>query len=129
MLEVSSMPKSDDPARPTRRRFTNEYKQRIVQEYDALSDPHEKGALLRREGLYSSHLSIWRNAPRAPEVRRKRGRKPAEPLQRENEQLRKQVAKLGNELEKANKIIEVQGKVSALLHQLADKSQADPSEQ
>lgn len=129
MLEVSSMPKSDDPARPTRRRFTNEYKQRIVQEYDALSDPHEKGALLRREGLYSSHLSIWRNAPLAPKVRRKRGRKPAEPLQRENEQLRKQVAKLGNELEKANKIIEVQGKVSALLHQLADKSQADPSEQ
>lgn len=129
MLEVSSMPKSDDPARPTRRRFTDEYKQRIVQEYDALNDPHEKGALLRREGLYSSHLSIWRNAQRAPKVRRKRGRKPAEPLQRENEQLRKQVAKLGNELDKANKIIEVQGKVSALLHQLADKSQADLSEQ
>jgi transposase len=128
MLEVSSMPKPSDPARPSRRRFTHEYKERIVQEYDALSDPHEKGALLRREGLYSSHLSIWRSSLRTPAPRRKRGRKPAEPLHRENERLRKQVTKLGKELEKANKIIEVQGKVSALLHQLAEKSQADPSE-
>jgi transposase len=51
MFEVSSMPKSDDSRRATRRRFTDEYKLRIVQEYDALKDPHEKGALLRREGL------------------------------------------------------------------------------
>lgn len=128
MLEVSSMPKSDGPDRPTRRRFTVEYKLQILAEYDALTDPHEKGALLRREGLYTSHISLWRTAQRTRSASRKRGRTTLDPLQRENEQLRKRVAKLTGELDKAQKIIEVQGKVSALLHQLADKSKAEPSE-
>ena len=128
MLEVSSMPKSDG-SRSTRRRFTDEYKRRTVEEYDALKDPHEKGALLRREGLYTSHIALWRNAQKAASSPRKRGRKPMSDEFRENERLRKQVAKLTSELDKAKKIIEVQGKVSALLHQLADKSQAETSEQ
>jgi transposase len=127
MLEVSAMPKANEPGRPTRRRFTEEYKLRIVSEYGALEDPHEKGALLRREGLYTSHIALWRNL-RAGSTPRKRGRKPTDPLFRENDQLRKRVSKLSSDLEKANKIIEVQGKVSALLHQLADKSHADKSE-
>ncbi len=129
MLEVSSMPKSNDPARPTRRRFTAEYKERVVREYDALTDAHEKGALLRREGLYSSHLSIWRSAQRAPVAGRRRGRKPKSEESREVERLTRRNAKLESELAKANKIIEVQGKVSALLHQLAERSQAETSGQ
>ena len=129
MVEVSSMPKNGLTSRSTRRRFSTEYKLRLVREYDLLTDPHERGALLRREGLYTSHIALWRKLLRSGGAPRKRGRKPVEPLQRENEQLRKQNARLSDELDKAKKIIEVQGKVSALLHQLADKSQADPSEQ
>ena len=129
MLEVSSMAKSDDAARPTRRRFTEEFKSEIVRQYDALTDPHEKGALLRREGLYTSHIALWRKARVSSAVPRKRGRKPKSDESREVERLRKQNAKLASELDKAKKIIEVQGKVSALLHQLADKSQAEQSEQ
>ncbi|HLI95566.1 MAG TPA: hypothetical protein VKT72_05700 [Candidatus Baltobacteraceae bacterium] len=122
------MPKTNDAIHPTRRRFTDEYKLRIVEQYDTLTDPHERGALLRREGLYTSHIALWRkleNSGRAPS---RRGRKPKSDDSREVERLRKQVKKLEFDLDKANKIIDVQGKVSALLHQLADKSQAEQSE-
>ncbi len=55
----------DDPAsKPKRRRFTAEYKLAILDEYERLSDPGAKGALLRREGWYSSHLVEWRRATR-----------------------------------------------------------------
>src|SRR5271167_2388656 len=68
----------DDPApKPTRRRFSAGYKLAILEEYDQLSDPGAKGALLRREGLYSSHIVEWRRAREvgalaelAPKVRR-----------------------------------------------------------
>ena len=127
MLEVSSMPDSETPARPTRRRFSDEYKLDVVRRYDTLGDPHEKGALLRREGLYTSHIAQWRKLVRNGKPR-KRGRAPKGEEVRELERLRKEIAKLRNELAKAEKIIEVQGKVSALLHQLAGKSQAAESE-
>lgn len=64
-----------DSDRATRRRFASEYKLRILQEYDALKDPHDRGALLRREGLYSSHIAQWRVHRRNGKPR-KRGRPP-----------------------------------------------------
>ena len=52
----------DPAARPRRRRFTPEYKLAILAEYDRLTEPGDKGALLRREGLYTSHIVEWRQA-------------------------------------------------------------------
>ena len=108
-------------AKAKRRTFTAEYKQRILQEADsAAATPGGVGALLRREGLYSSHLVTWRRE-RSQGIRealapRKRGRKSQHnPLEEENQKLRRQNARLTEDLRKANLIIEVQKKVAALL--------------
>jgi transposase-like protein len=101
-----------------RRRFSADYKQRILQEADACTRPGEVGALLRREGLYSSHLTTWRQQRRRGARQgltpAKRGRK-ADPqaaeiarLQRENERLKAQLAR-------AELIIDVQKKLSQML--------------
>src|SRR5271165_4269827 len=77
-------PDPEVPERATRRRFSAEYKLRILTEVDACSEPGEIGALLRREGLYSSHLVDWRRSRDAGALEglgRKRGRKPKAPLQ------------------------------------------------
>ena len=69
-------------AKPKRRRFTAEYRLRILEEADRCTQPGEVGRLLRREGLYSSHLTAWRKARRKGSLRelaaKKRGAKPAE---------------------------------------------------
>lgn len=109
------------PAKPVRRRFTVEYKLRVLREADGLKGAGEIGALLRREGLYSSHLAAWRRERERGALEglgsRKRGRKSRPQrvvekrvmeLERENERLRKK-------LEQAETIIEVQKKVSRLL--------------
>jgi transposase-like protein len=107
--------------RPTRRRFTAEYKQRILREADqALASGEEVGALLRREGLYSSHLTSWRRQRERGELAgltpKKRGRKSSRnPLSSEVERLQRQNARLEQELEKARIVISVQKKVAALL--------------
>jgi transposase len=108
--------------RPRRRTFTAEYKQRILREADAALASGEEGAvgaLLRREGLYSSHLSEWRRAAEAGELvalSKKRGRRSRKnPLADENELLRRKVTRLEHELYKAQTIIDVQKKVAALL--------------
>jgi len=108
--------------RPRRRAFTAEYKLRIVREAAAAAASGEEGAvgaLLRREGLYSSHLSEWRRACEAGELEalsKKRGRRSRKnPLADENERLRRKVAQLEAELHKAETIIDVQKKVAALL--------------
>ena len=108
-------------AKAKRRTFTAEYKQRILQEADSVADtPGGIGALLRREGLYSSHLVSWRRERRAGMLEalkpRKRGpRSERNPLEEENQKLRRQNARLTEDLRKANIIIEVQKKVAALL--------------
>ena len=108
-------------AKAERRRFTAEYKRRILREADACRKPGELGALLRREGLYSSHLSTWRAARRRGELTglaaRKRGPKAkvrdvrdkriAE-LERENRRLQRRA-------ERAEALVEVQKKLSQLL--------------
>lgn len=107
------------PERATRRRFSKEYKLRVLEQADRCKKPGEVGALLRREGLYSSHLTTWREQRREgtlKELGRKRGPKPKrtseqielEKLQRENERLRER-------LRKAEKIIEAQKKLAEIL--------------
>ena len=108
-------------ARAARRRFTAAYKLRIVQEADACSEPGEVGALLRREGLYSSHLTKWRKQREDGALRelgRPRGRKPGDRRDREIAELRVRAERAEGELEKARSVIRIQGNVYALLEQM-----------
>ena len=106
--------------KPARRRFTADYKQRILAEADACTEPGDIGKLLRREGLYGSHLSKWR-AQREQAVleglSKRRGRKAEDknPLALENARLQKEVQRLQNRLTQAHTIIDVQKKLSQLL--------------
>jgi transposase-like protein len=107
--------------RPQRRRFSAEYKLRVLHEADGLSRPGEIGALLRREGLYSSHLSTWRAQREAgvlEALSRPRGRKPADSFAVENAELQRRLTRTETQLEKARRVIEVQGNVCALLGEL-----------
>jgi transposase-like protein len=102
-----------------RRVFTAEYKARIVREADATKGSGEVGALLRREGLYSSHLVHWRAQRAEAQQRglapRKRGPKGKSAEAKRIEQLERDKARLADELRKANIIISYQKKVHALL--------------
>ena len=108
-------------AKPKRRQFSSEYRMRILEEADRCARPGEVGRLLRREGLYSSHLTAWRKARRKGSLRelasKKRGAKPAErnPLDAKVRALEAQVARLERELHTAHTILDVQGKVAGLL--------------
>ncbi len=116
--------------RARRRRFTAEYKLRVLREADACSRPGEVGALLRREGLYSSLLTEWRRAREVgalEALERPRGRRAPHPLEAENATLRRRAERAEAELEKARKVIEVQGNVSALLGQLLEPRGAEGS--
>ncbi len=125
------MPDPEVPERPARRRFSAEYKLRIVEEANAAIEPGQVGALLRREGLYSSHLVDWRRQYRLgalSSLARPRGRPKPHPLATENERLRRQVGRLSTRLTRAERIIEIQGKVSELLGiPLAQSSDDDES--
>jgi transposase len=116
--------------RARRRRFTAEYKLRVLGEADACSRPGEVGALLRREGLYSSLLTEWRRAREMgalEALERPRGRKAPHPLEAENASLRRRAERAEAELAKARRVIEVQGNVSALLGELLEPRGADGS--
>ena len=108
-------------AKPTRRQFTAQYRLRILEEADRCTEPGEVGRLLRREGLYSSHLTAWRKARRKGSLQglspRKRGAKPARrnPLDARVRELEATVARLEKELHTAHTILDVQGKVAGLL--------------
>jgi transposase-like protein len=101
-----------------RRTFPAEYKLRILNEASACHTPDERGALLRREGLYSSHLTHWRRELREGALNglqpKKRGPK-RDSLAVENAQLKREIARLQAKLERAETIIEVQKKLSQLL--------------
>jgi transposase len=116
--------------RPRRRRFPAEYKLGIVREADACTRVGEIGALLRREGLYSSLLTEWRRARDAGALgalERPRGRKPPHPLEAENAELRRRAERAEAELEKAKTVIEVQGNVSAFVGELLEPRGASES--
>jgi transposase-like protein len=106
---------------PARRRFPMAYKLEILRRVDACRRPGEIGELLRREGLYTSHVSAWRKQRDAGALRelggRKRGRKPKEvnPLAARLATVEREKRKLEEELRKAKVIIDVQKKVSTLL--------------
>jgi len=106
-------------ARPRRRTFTSEYKARIVSEADASTKPGEIGALLRREGLHSSHLTVWRRDLCAHGVEglaaRRRGPAPAPKPSAREVQLEREKRKLEKQLAKAQAIIAFQKKVHELL--------------
>ena len=121
-------PNPELPAQRTRRSFTAAYKLRIIEQADACKGAGEIGALLRREGLYSSHLASWRKQRDAGALKalgRPRGRKGPGPLEIENRALAKRAQKAEEELTKARKVIEVQGKVSALLQEMLEAGSAD----
>jgi transposase len=116
--------------RPRRRRFSAEYKLAIVREADACSRPGEVGALLRREGLYSSLLTEWRRARDSgalEALERPRGRRKTDPREAEMAALRRRVERAEAELAKARRVIEVQGNVSALLGELLEPRGANES--
>ena len=117
----ASDPDPEVPAKARRRTFTAKYKLKILAEADGCSKPGEIGALLRREGLYSSHLSKWRQQREegalAGLTPKKRGRKlrPVDPQARRVAELERENARLLRKLEQAETIIEVQKKLSRLL--------------
>ncbi|MBC7322896.1 MAG: transposase, partial [Acetomicrobium sp.] len=104
-----------------RRTFTAAYKLRILEEADACNKPGEIGALLRREGLYSSNLTTWRRQRDEGLLQalspKKRGRRPTpvNPLARRLAELERENQKLRDQIKKAHTIIEVQKKISELL--------------
>ena len=102
--------------RAERHRFSAEYKRRILQEADQCRQPGEIGMLLRREGLYSSHLSCWRGQRASGELGSLRPGKPAaDPAVKVVARLEREVSRLQGRLEKAEKIIVVQKKLCDLL--------------
>lgn len=123
------VPDPDPAARPKRRSFTAEYKARILAEHDAFApgDP-ARGALLRREGLYSSHIAEWRKARDAAALSglesKRRGAKRS-PEQVELERLRKRNARLEAELERTKLALEITGKAHALLEKLSESADTE----
>jgi transposase-like protein len=122
----------DEPnpaARPRRRSFSAEYKQRVLAEYDAMPLGSEgRGALLRREGLYTSHIAEWRKAREAgahqglaPKAKSKRS-----PEQVELDRLRRRNDRLEEELARTRLALEITGKAHALLELLSESADTEP---
>ncbi len=119
----------DPAARPRRRSFTAEYKAQILAEYDAApAGSTERGALLRREGLYTSHIAEWRKARDAgardrlgPKAKARRS-----PEQVEVEKLRRRNERLEAELARTRLALEITGKAHALLELLSESADSDP---
>ena len=118
---VSSAPDPEVPEKKPRRKFTAKYKLRILAEADVCTQPGQMGALLRREGLYSSNLTTWRQQREKGILQamapKKRGRKQKvkNPLAKKIAQLEKENRRLQQKLKKADLIIEAQKKMSEIL--------------
>jgi transposase-like protein len=117
------------PERPVRRTFTAEYKRRVLAEYEAAATDGSRGTLLRREGLYSSHIVEWRRARDAgvlaglaPKLRPRA----SSPEGAELARLRRRAERAEAELAKARLVIDIQGKASELLGRLLAESDEDP---
>lgn len=124
-----SVDELDPSTRPRRRSFSAEYKARVLADYDALAaGSEERGALLRREGLYSSHIAEWRKArdagardALAPKTKAKRS-----PEQVEVERLRRRNERLEAELARTRLALEITGKAHALLELLSESADSEP---
>jgi transposase len=116
------------PERPVRRTFSARYKLATLAEYEVATEDGAKGAILRREGLYSSHISEWRRARDAGALAgldpkpRPRARSPE---QRELSRLQQRAERAEAELAKARLVIDIQGKASELLERLQAESDED----
>lgn len=125
-LPATPHPNPEVVARAKRRRFTAAYKQSILEQADQATESGDIGAILRREGLFSSHLTTWRREREAGVLQaltpRKRGPKSKRnPLADENQKLQRDNQRLTEQLRKAEIIIDVQKKVAALLgHPILD---------
>jgi transposase len=117
---IQAVPDPEVPEKAVRRKFTVEYKRRILKEADACTELGQIGALLRREGLYSSSLTSWRRQVKRGLAPKKRGpaTRTPDPNIRRIAQLEKDTARLTHKLKQAELIIEVQKKVAALLQGL-----------
>lgn len=120
-VSLSAAVETEVTEKAKRRTFTAEYKRRILRQADACSKPGELGALLRSEGLYSSHLAVWRRARRSGEMDglapKRRGRKPApvDPRDKKIRELEVQLARANRRAERAEGLVAVQKKVAELL--------------
>jgi len=116
------------PEKPRRRTFTAEYKLSVVEEYDACAGDGDKGALLRREGLYSSHIVEWRRARDAGgksglgQAQRKKTSRDAKALAKANAK----IERLESDLAKHKLALDIAGKAHALLEMLAESAQDEP---
>jgi transposase-like protein len=126
-----AVPEDNPVARPKRRQFSADYKLAILEEYERITEDGGKGALLRREGLYSSHIVEWQRARDvgalsglAPKHRKKRSA-----AERELDLLRRRNAKLEDQLARHRVALEAQGKASELLAQLLAQSTPETDQQ
>ena len=121
-------PDPEVPERARRRTFTAKYKLEILAAYDAAADG-EKGALLRREGLYSSHIVAWRRARDAGALAGlavPRGRKRRDPQAERIARLEQEKRQLEQELAKTRFVVDVQAKLHALLETLSESADTEP---
>lgn len=117
----------DPAARPRRRVFSAEFKLSVLAEYDAAPDG-EKGSILRREGLYSSHVTEWRRARDAGSLQalENRARQPKRhPAEVELEKLRRRHQRTEAELTKTRAALDLMGKASALLELLVESAEPE----
>ena len=120
-------PDPEVPQRARRRSFTAAYKLEVLAAYEA-AEPGEKGAILRREGLYSSHIVEWRRARDAGALAglaQPRGRKRPDPRDTQIAVLRREKQRLEQELAKARFVMDVQAKLQALLEQLSESADTE----
>jgi len=120
-------PDPEVPERARRRTFSAKYKLEVLAAYDA-AEPGEKGAILRREGLYSSHIVEWRRARDAgalAALAAPRGRKRPDPRDAQIVALRREKQRLEQELAKARFVMDVQAKLQALLEKLSESEDTE----
>ena len=121
-------PDPEVPQRARRRSFTAAYKLEVLAAYEA-AEPGEKGAILRREGLYSSHIVEWRRARDAgalAALAQPRGRKRPDPRDTQIAVVRREKQRLEQELAKARFVMDVQAKLQALLERLSESEDTGP---
>jgi transposase-like protein len=123
MAHPRVVPDPEVPEKTARRKFTAAYKLRILKEAESCSEYGQLGALLRREGIYSSSLSLWRRQVAQGLIPKKRGPvvRKADPLIRRNAELERENEKLAHKLKQAELIISVQKKVAELLKESSEE--------
>ena len=127
---AAEVPDPELVERATRRKFTAKYKLGILAKADACTEPGEVGELLRREGLYTSHLTYWRKQRKdgaLKELGKPRGRKPVDKRDAQIAALTRRAERAEAELAKMKRVVEIQGNLSALLDEMLGTDSASRS--